>query len=250
MKLQHTQEIERFLKSAFAREVAVRGPLASASARDPRQCEQNGPAMGGPLAAREMQAAGPEPPQRSFGQPRKPIMKTNIPENVEATVPEMATAGRKAPALLPGEIRLNEVLVPLDMSDMCFKALAYAVSFAEQYGARLTLLHVMEPITIATELATAAPPTPEEIAAMEKELREIRERRIPQDVAVDIVVRHDFAADGILEAAREYEPDLIIIATHGRTGLRHLIMGSTAEKVIRTASCPVLVVRENERDFV
>jgi nucleotide-binding universal stress UspA family protein len=176
-------------------------------------------------------------------------MKTENPETVEPTTPRLTPSRGNTPQA-PGGIRLQEILIPLDLSAMSFKALQYAVSFARQYGARLTLLHVIEPMTIATELSAPAVPTPEEKAALEKELGEIRETRIPQEVAVDTVVRYDFAADAILNAAREFESDLIIIATHGRTGLKHLVMGSTAEKVVRTASCPVLVVRETERDFV
>jgi len=80
-------------------------------------------------------------------------------------------------------------------------------------------------------------------------LAQIRERHIPSDIPTGIFVRHDAAANGILIATDEFEPDLVIVATHGRTGLPRLFLGSTAEKVIRSASCPVLVVREGERDF-
>jgi nucleotide-binding universal stress UspA family protein len=177
-------------------------------------------------------------------------MKTknpNVSDPVNASLTQSDAKGGKAPA---AGIRLNEILVPLDLSKMSLKALKYAVSFAQQYGARLTLLHVLEPITIATELSSPAPPTPGEFLVMNRELQNLRESVVPKEVAADTVVRHDLAADGILNAAREFESDMIIIATHGRTGIKHLVMGSTAEKVVRTATCPVMVVRDTERDFV
>ena len=67
---------------------------------------------------------------------------------------------------------------------------------------------------------------------------------------MDIVVRENLIFEGILEIARETSADLIIATTHGRTGLTHLMMGSTAENIVRRAPCPVLVVRELEHDFV
>jgi nucleotide-binding universal stress UspA family protein len=68
-------------------------------------------------------------------------------------------------------------------------------------------------------------------------------------VPVQIDIRTNFALDGILDAARELAADLIITTTHGYTGLKHLLLGSTAENIVRRAPCPVLVVREKERDF-
>jgi len=74
--------------------------------------------------------------------------------------------------------------------------------------------------------------------------------KIPTDVAVDIAVRHDLIFDGVLEVAREIRADLIITTTHGYTGVKHLVLGSTAENIVRRAPCPVFVVRETEQVFV
>ena len=84
----------------------------------------------------------------------------------------------------------------------------------------------------------------------EKELEKIRESRVPSEIPVTIAIRNNFVFDGILEMAREIRADLIITSTHGRTGLRHLMMGSTAENIVQRAPCPVLVVRDLEHDFV
>jgi nucleotide-binding universal stress UspA family protein len=176
-------------------------------------------------------------------------MKTKTPVIADFSAATSATTEQTA-QIHPTHIHLNEILVPLDLSEMSFKALEYAVSFAAQYGARLTLLHVLGPATMATALGPAPVPDSEHIPATEQKLNEIRRNRIPASIAVDIVVRTDLAADGILNAAAELEPDMIVLATHGRTGLERMFLGSTAEKVVRTASCPVLVVRDPERDFV
>jgi len=74
--------------------------------------------------------------------------------------------------------------------------------------------------------------------------------KIPTDVSVDIAVRHDLIFDGVLEVAREIRADLIITTTHGYTGVKHLVLGSTAENIVRRAPCPVFVVRETEQVFV
>jgi nucleotide-binding universal stress UspA family protein len=96
-------------------------------------------------------------------------------------------------------------------------------------------------------------PTPlpsDRFAAVERELEAIRTRKIPPELSVDTIIRHGVVFDGILEVAREIGADLIITTTHGHTGLKHLLMGSTAENVVQKAPCPVLVVRECEHDFV
>ncbi len=147
-------------------------------------------------------------------------------------------------------VDLKNILVPLDLSEMSLKSLQYAVPFAQQFGAKLTLLHVVPPPAYTPELPFPAPLSAEHFAAIEKQLEDIRVTKIPAEIAVEISVRHNFVFDGILEVARQTCADLIITTTHGRTGLTHLLMGSTAENIVRKAPCPVLVVREREHDFV
>lgn len=150
----------------------------------------------------------------------------------------------------PPIVHLKKILVPLDLSDTSLKALHYAVSLARQFGAHLTILHVVPPPIYSAEVATADLAWPEHFEMIEKRLNEIRQTMIPADLGVDIAIRHTFTFDGILEVARENQADLIVVTTHGRTGLTHLLLGSTAENIVRRAPCPVLVVREVERDFV
>ena len=175
-------------------------------------------------------------------------MKTEILPPLTDTPLRFSTAEAVEPR--SSGIRMKNVLVPLDFTPHSLKSLEYAVNFAAQFGAKLTLVHVLELQVYTPDLLGAIPLEPEQQAAAEREMEEIRAARIPQTVPVRIDIRMNFALDGILDAAREFAADLIITTTHGYTGLKHLCLGSTAENIVRRAPCPVLVVREAEQDFV
>jgi universal stress protein A len=179
-------------------------------------------------------------------------MNTATLNPVETTTPVTAAAAARNDVveLPPLLIHLKNILVPLDFSEMSLKSLQYAVPFAKQFGAKLTLLHVVQPPTYTPEMPFPPSIRSEHTVAIEKQLEDIRTKIVPRDLAVDIAVRHNFVFDGILEVAREIRADLIITTTHGYTGLKHLLIGSTAENIVRRAPCPVLVVRESEHDFV
>ena len=147
-------------------------------------------------------------------------------------------------------IQLKNILVPVDFSEMSLKSLQYAVPFARQFESKLTLLHVIQPAEDAVQLGYPAFFASKLFAEVEKRLEDVRATMVPSELAVDILVRHNFVFDGILEAAHEVRADLIITTTHGYSGLKHLMMGSTAENIVRRAPCSVLVVREVEHDFV
>jgi universal stress protein A len=154
----------------------------------------------------------------------------------------------------PAGIALKRILVPIDFSPLSKKALQYALSFAEQFRAGLTLLHVIEPdIPPAFDGYMIAPPiNPNgdrtKCANRLKILASSMAIRATSDV--QSAVRSGLAAYEIVEAAKEFDVDLIVIATHGYTGWKHFVIGSTAERVVRAAPCPVLVVREKEHEFV
>jgi universal stress protein A len=146
---------------------------------------------------------------------------------------------------------LNRILVPTDFSDCSRKALQYALSFAKAFDATLTLLHVVEPFVPVPEM------TGIDVTLIDRQLREGGERQLSKlrqemgaSVAVETVLRIGRAETEILRAAQELESDLILLSTHGRTGLAHVFLGSTAENIVRRATCPVLVVRENEHEFI
>ncbi len=158
----------------------------------------------------------------------------------EAQLPTPAVAEAGAPALF----KLDRILVPVDFSECSKKTLQYAIPFARQFNAELSLLFVVQPYPTMGEMP-AVDPLPD----VESELEELR-KSIPAWVRLKTVVRHGEPHAEIVNAARELGMDLIIISTHGRSGLARVVMGSTAEKVVRHAGCPVLVVRENEHEFV
>jgi universal stress protein A len=142
--------------------------------------------------------------------------------------------------------KLRKILVPIDFSDCSKKALAYAIPFARQFGAELNLLHVVEPYPAVPEMAPFDAETTEdgrlELEALRKELGNA--------VSCSTLVRLGAPPTEITSAARDLDADLIVISTHGRKGLSRMFLGSTAEKVVRSAPCPVLIVRESEREFL
>lgn len=149
-------------------------------------------------------------------------------------------------------LRLKKILVPIDFSPPSKNAFKYAVRFAEEFGGELTLLYVLEPesMTGFTAIPEAASFVEGDIVAAGKHLRSliatVRNEKIKQPHAK---VRAGLPSHEIVEVAKELEVDLIVIATHGYTGWKHFCIGSTAERVVRAAPCPVLVVREKEHEF-
>lgn len=150
-------------------------------------------------------------------------------------------------------LKIKRILVPLDFSEHSEKALHYATKFAEQFGARIDLVAVVEPVIYAEGMTIpAGMGNVDETTAKEsgQALRRIAEREVPEGVNWAALVRRGAAYDEIVETARDRKTDLLIITTHGRTGLTHFLIGSTAEKIVRHAPCPVLVVRDKEHDFI
>jgi universal stress protein A len=148
---------------------------------------------------------------------------------------------------LPAPFQIKSILVPLDFSPPSKKALDYAVSVARQFKAKLTLLHVVEPVG-TPDFAGSFPLMMEDdklMATARGELeRAAQAARIPGGSLEKILVRFGRSFHEITEAARTRKVDLIIISTHGYTGLKHALLGSTTERVVRHAPCAVLVVRQ------
>ena len=155
--------------------------------------------------------------------------------------------------LVPQILHLNKILVPTDFSERSKKAVLYALRFAEQFGCEIALLYVVEPATpmIGAPLAVEPFTDEDEFSMAEKDLAVLAaESHTNGAHSITSLVRVGHAPNEITKAAKDMDVDLIIIATHGYTSWRHLCIGSTAERVVRTAPCPVLVVREKEHEFV
>ena len=149
-----------------------------------------------------------------------------------------------------GSFRLKSILVPTDFSECSEKALNYAMAYAEQFRASLTLLYVVE-IAYGSEAGVINFEKYKQEANDEgkKKLVAIA-KRFSKSIPTKSSVRIGAPYDEIVRYAQEANTDLIIISTHGRSGLKRFFLGSTAEKVVRHAPCPVLVVREREHEFV
>jgi universal stress protein A len=150
--------------------------------------------------------------------------------------------------------RLRTLLAPVDFSNYSAKALDYVRAFAAQFGAEVVLVHVVEPTVIPDNFGIV-PPSYEEVGTALVKAAEVRLSRLAEEVSaksgtVRQVVRTGRAPWEIVRVAEEVEADLIVITTHGYTGLKHVLMGSTAELIVRHAPCPVLTVRDPEHDFV
>jgi nucleotide-binding universal stress UspA family protein len=156
--------------------------------------------------------------------------------------------------LVPQILQLNKILVPIDFSDTSKKALFYALRFAEQFGCEIVLLHVVEPASpiVGAPFAVEVLPQPQDDSiAAKKELAALAARsRNNGAKSINSTIRTGHPPNEITKAAKDLDVDLIIISTHGYTSWRHLCIGSTAERVVRTAACPVLVVREKEHEFI
>jgi universal stress protein A len=149
--------------------------------------------------------------------------------------------------------KLKKILVPIDFSEYSKKAVQYAVPFARQFNARMIFLHVL-PVrfTAGWAIDPVSYPMIEEDSKNEIETRltALVRETVPDEIPVEIEVGHGVPSVEIVNTAREMDVDVIVMSTHGHTGLIHAFIGSVAGNVVRCAPCPVLVVREHEREFV
>ncbi|MCU0784207.1 MAG: universal stress protein [Verrucomicrobia bacterium] len=156
---------------------------------------------------------------------------------------------RKRGGAKAATLKLRRILVPLDFSGKSRQALDFAVPLAKQYGGKVFLLHVVEPPYVYPyhpgEIGVAAV-DPRPIAeASKKKLSALARELVPPDVLGKTMVRTGRAYLEIVDAADELGADLIALSTHGHTGLKHVLLGSTAEHVVRHARRPVLTVRRH-----
>jgi nucleotide-binding universal stress UspA family protein len=145
---------------------------------------------------------------------------------------------------------INDILVPIDFSIHSKQALRYAVPMAEQFDATLHLVYVVEPTVYPADLGfgqVVLPGVEDELREKgEEELRNLIDDEIGDRVAATATVRTGRPYQEILREVEEKGIDLIVMATHGHTGVEHFLFGSTAARVVRTATCPVLTVRPQE----
>ncbi len=143
-------------------------------------------------------------------------------------------------------VSIRTILFPTDFSEPALHALDQAVEFAKCFGARLVLLHVIPQSAYPMRnLATVAgfPNLRDELKkAADRDLADLR-AKLPKELGVEGAVREGVPHMQILECAQDVGADLIVMATQGNTGLKHVLLGSTAERVVRMSPKPVLTVR-------
>ena len=162
--------------------------------------------------------------------------------------------GLKAAERAKSPFRLRTILAPVDFSENSAKALDYVTAFATQFEARVVLVNVVEPTVIPDNFGIV-PPTYQDISELlaksaEGKLEKLAGTLAIAPAAITTYVRTGRAPWEIVNLAKEVGADLIIITTHGYTGLKHVLLGSTAELIVRHAPCPVLTVRHPEHGFV
>ena len=143
-------------------------------------------------------------------------------------------------------ITIKKIICPVDFSELSRKSLQYANEFARLSNGQVFLVGVIEndpTITYSKGLE-------KERAEEEQKLLALIEEENMAGIVADYVIYEGFPEECILDYAKRQEADVIIMGSHGRRGLKRMILGSVAEHVIRRSPCPVLVVKENEHEFI
>lgn len=174
--------------------------------------------------------------------------------NAQTKAPRVKSAPKAtAPLSDPDEksLRIARILVPTHFSEGSKAAIRYATRLAEQFGASIHLAYVIDSLGDLKDAEVVPWNAKMEDAALvlKRKLGELANEEIEELVPVYPHVVAGQAFEEIISLARAFFCDLIILSTHGRTGVSRALIGSVAERVVRHAHCPVLVVRTHERDF-
>jgi nucleotide-binding universal stress UspA family protein len=140
-------------------------------------------------------------------------------------------------------MKIQKILVPFDFSEHSEKAFRWASALAEKWEARVHLFHVVQPPTYPPMMAGLMDPTQFEAGLRDDAARRLRDIAARErKVRIETEVRLGEPFHDICKAAKEGGFDLVVMGSHGRTGLAHVLLGSVAERVVRHSPCPVLVV--------
>jgi nucleotide-binding universal stress UspA family protein len=139
--------------------------------------------------------------------------------------------------------RITRILVPVDFTDYSTRAADYAAMLARRFRATIILIHAIGPFTYdVTDAALVVDHYASLHTIADRLMTGLRNRLARRGAAVRTVIRQGNPALEIIGEARRRRANLIVMGTHGRTGLEHLVLGSVAERVVRFAPCPVLTV--------
>lgn len=146
----------------------------------------------------------------------------------------------------------KKILCPVDFSEFTDEILEYALDIAKKYNAELHLIHIIPNLNYFTPYESFF--TPENLVVVEKNMetevnKDFDDLMKKINVPAKKIIKNGTAFVEIIDYVRKESIDLIIMGTHGRTGLEHILIGSVAERVVRKAPCPVLTVRPKSRQF-
>lgn len=146
----------------------------------------------------------------------------------------------------------SKILCPVDFSEVTEQIIACAGDMAGKYGSELHILHVIPNLNYFTPYESFL--TPENLVAIERNIEKEVERDFEKalakiDRAAKKVIRTGVTFVEIIDYIKEEEIDLVVMGTHGRSGIEHILIGSVAEKVVRKSPCPVLTIRPKGRQF-
>ena len=146
----------------------------------------------------------------------------------------------------------KKILCPVDFSQFTQEVVDYAVDLAKKYGAELHVMHVVPNMTYFTPYESFL--TPENLVAVEKKIQDDVERDFAKllkntDIPTKTAIRTGVAFVEIIDYAKTESIDLIVMGTHGRSGIEHILIGNVAEKVVRKSPCPVMTIRPKGKEF-
>jgi nucleotide-binding universal stress UspA family protein len=175
------------------------------------------------------------------------MKKKALTKRKPARKPRRAVRAKRGKTTAAQGVGIRSILVPIDFSVHSKNALKYAIPIAEKFKAGLHLIYVVEPTIYPADLGfgqVVLPGVEDELREKgAEELKALIGKEIAGRVASSCVVRTGNPHQEILREAEERGVDMIVVATHGHSGVEHMLFGSTADRIVRNAKCPVLTVR-------
>jgi len=146
----------------------------------------------------------------------------------------------------------KKIVCPIDFSEFTDEIVKYAVNITKKFNAELHLIHIIPNLNYFTPYESFL--TPENLVAIEKNIEKEVEKdfeRVTKDIDVPLkkIVKTGVTFVEIIDYIKEEDIDLVVMGTHGRSGIEHILIGSVAEKVVRKSPCPVLTIRPRGRKF-
>jgi len=146
----------------------------------------------------------------------------------------------------------KKIVCPIDFSEFTDEILKYAVNITKKFNAELHLIHIIPNLNYFTPYESFL--TPENLVAIEKNIEKEVEKdfeRVTKNIDVPLkkIVKTGVTFVEIIDYIKEEDIDLVVMGTHGRSGIEHILIGSVAEKVVRKSPCPVLTIRPRGRKF-